>query len=246
MPTLQIRLLGEFSLVYGSEVVQSVGTLRLQSLLARLVLHRSAPQSRRHLAFTLWPDSSESQARTNLRRELHKLRQALPAADHFLSVEMQTLQWRSDAPFTLDVADFEQAVTAANQAEEAANEPGVRDALAEAVALYKGDLLPSCYDDWLLTERERLRQGYLQALERLIVLLQKQRDYRSAIGYGQQLLREDPLAEEAYLYLIRLYALNGDRARALRVYHTCVTTMQRELGVEPGPATRRLTKSYSG
>lgn len=238
MPTLQIRLLGEFSLVYGNEVVQSVGSLRLQSLLARLVLHRNAPQSRRHLAFTLWPDSSESQALTNLRRELHRLRQALPAADRFLSVETQTLQWRADAPFTLDVVDFEQAITAARQAEEATNEPGVRETLVEAVALYKGDLLPGCYEEWLLTERERLRQTFLQALEQLIALLQKRREYRPAIGYAQQLLREDPLAEEAYLYLIRLYALNGDRARALRVYHACVTTMQRELGVEPGPATR--------
>ena len=239
MPTLYIRLLGEFSLIYGSHVVQSVGTLRLQSLLARLVLFRSAPQSRRHLAFTLWPDSSESQALTNLRRELYNLRQALPAADRFLSIENQTLQWRSDTPFTLDVADFEQAVTAAYQAKEVANEARTRDALAEAVALYKGDLLPGCYDDWLLTERERLRQVYLQALEQLVTLLQKQHNYRSAIDYAQQLLREDPLAEEAYLYLIRLYALNGDRAKALRVYHTCATTLQRELGVEPGPATRQ-------
>ncbi len=239
MPTLHIRLLGEFSLVYGSEVVRSVGTLRLQSLLAHLVLHRSAPESRRQLAFIMWPDSSESQARTNLRRELHNLRRALPAADQFLSGETQTLQWGSDASFTLDVADFEQAVTAAYKSNEATNETGVRDFLAKAVALYKGDLLPGCYEDWLLTERERLRQIYLRALEQLIELLQKQRDYQSAISYAQQLLREDPLAEEAYLYLIRLYALSGDRARALRVYHSCVTTMERELGVEPGPVTRQ-------
>lgn len=239
MPTLHIRLLGEFSLTYGSQAVHSVGTLRLQSLLGRLVLFRSAPQSRRHLAFTLWPDSSESQALTNLRRELHNLRQALPDADRFLSVDTHTLQWRSTAPYTLDVADFERAVAAAHQAQEGNNQPAIRDALAEAVALYKGDLLPGCYDDWLLTERDRLRQVYLQALEQLVVLLQKQRDYHSAIGYAQQLLREEPLAEEAYLHLIRLYALTGDRARALRVYHTCITTLERELGVEPGPATRQ-------
>ncbi|HMQ53108.1 MAG TPA: hypothetical protein PKD98_13560, partial [Anaerolineae bacterium] len=84
MPSLQIRLLGEFSLFYGSDAIRAVGSLRLQSLLARLVLQRRTPQSRRHLAFTLWPDSSDSQARTNLRRELHNLRQALPAADRYL------------------------------------------------------------------------------------------------------------------------------------------------------------------
>jgi hypothetical protein len=29
-----------------------------------------------------------------------------------------------------------------------------------------------------------------------------------------------------------------DRASALHVYHTCVTTLQREMGVDPDPATR--------
>ena len=67
---------------------------------------RDAPQSRRHLAFIFWPDSNEGQARTNLRRELHNLRQALPNPDQFLNVEMKTLQWRADAPYTLDVAEF--------------------------------------------------------------------------------------------------------------------------------------------
>jgi tetratricopeptide (TPR) repeat protein len=105
--------------------------------------------------------------------------------------------------------------------------------------LYKGDLLPGCYDEWLLTERERLRGAYLQALEQLIDLLQKQGNYRPAINFAQQWLREEPLAEEAYLYLIRLYALTGARVRALRIYHSCVTTLQRELDVEPGPATRQ-------
>ena len=37
------------------------------SLLAYLLFHRDTPQPRQHLAFLLWPDSSESQARTNLR-----------------------------------------------------------------------------------------------------------------------------------------------------------------------------------
>lgn len=238
-PVLQIRLLGEFGLTYGDEVVRSVGALRLQSLLALLVLRRNAPQSRRHLAFTLWPESTERQARTNLRRELHNLRQALPSAGHFLSIEMQTLQWRPDANFTLDAADFEEACSAAQRAGVVASEPGLQESLTKAISLYKGDLLPGCFDDWLLTERARLRQVYLQLLKQLIALLLKKRDYQFALEYAQLLLREDPLDEEAYLCLIRLYTLAGDRAKALRVYHSCVTILQRELEVEPGPATRQ-------
>src|SRR5512137_2355951 len=127
-PTLRIRLLGEFSLFCDDAPLTAVNTPRLQSLLAYLVLHRDAPQPRQQLAFLLWPDSSESQARTNLRNLIHQLRQTLPQANAFLCAEDTTIQWRADAPFTLDVAEFENALT--------------QGALQQAVDLYHGDLYP--------------------------------------------------------------------------------------------------------
>ena len=60
----------------------------------------------------------------------------------------------------------------------------------------------------------------------------------TAIRYAQRLLGLDPLSEDLYRRLMHLFALNNDRASALRVYHTCVTTLQREMGVDPDPATR--------
>jgi len=227
---LHIRFLGEFNLVYGDRPVTTVNTARLQSLLAYLVLHRDAPHPRYHLAFQFWPDSTESQAHTNLRKLFHQLRQALPDADCFLCADTHTVQWRPDAPFTLDVAEFKNAVSQA----------AASKALCDAVALYRGDLLPSCYDDWILPERERLQQTFVEATERLIALLEDERDYRTAIGYAQRLLQHDPLHEAAHRHLMRLHALSGDRAAALRTYHVCATTLQRELGVEPGPATREV------
>ncbi|MFL5801098.1 MAG: ATP-binding protein, partial [Roseiflexaceae bacterium] len=101
----------------------------------------------------------------------------------------------------------------------------------------RGDLLPGWYDDWVLVERERLRHVFLAALERLVLLLEQQQDYGAAINYAQRLLRHDPLHETTYQHLMRLHALSGDRASALRVYHTCATLLERELAVEPSPAT---------
>ena len=105
--------------------------------------------------------------------------------------------------------------------------------------LYRGDLLPSCYDEWILPERDRLRQAVLNALGQLIELQEQERDYQAAINSAQRLLRYDPLHETTYRHLMRLYALTGDRAAALRVYHTCATLLERELGTEPGLATRK-------
>ena len=79
VPTLHIRLLGELDLRSGGIPLPPFESARAGSLLAYLLLHRAAPQPRQHLAFLLWPDSTESQARTNLRHVLQKVR---PGASH--------------------------------------------------------------------------------------------------------------------------------------------------------------------
>lgn len=233
-PVLHIRLFGELDLRYGGAPLPPVESARATSLLAYLLLHRAAPQPRQHLAFLLWPDSTEPQARTNLRHVLHHLRRALPDPDRFLDVTAHTLQWRADAPCWLDVAAFEAALACS----EAESPDGGLAALRGAVELYAGDLLEGCYDEWLLADRERLRQHYLAALDRLVALHEARGEHDQAIGAAQRLLRHDPLHEASYRLLMRLYDARGDRARALRVYHACTATLERELGVEPSAPTR--------
>ena len=73
-----------------------------------------------------------------------------------------------------------------------------------------------------------------------MLLYEPRRAYAAAIAAAQQLLHHDPLHEATYRRLMRLHALNGDRAAALRVYHTCTSILEQELGVEPGAATHEL------
>lgn len=232
-PTLRIRLLGELDLRYDGVSLPPLESARAGSLLAYLLLHRQAPQPRQRLAFLLWPDSTESQARTNLRHVLHTLRRALPVADRFLAVTSTTLQWQANAPFWLDVMAFEEMVSRAEQRD------GDIDlaALREAVELYTGDVFAGCSEEWLLGERERLRQGYLGALQRLTALLEARGQHAEAILYAERLLRQEPLHEETYRLLMRLHNARGDRARALRIYHQCAATLERELGIEPSAPT---------
>ncbi|HET9494746.1 MAG TPA: AAA family ATPase [Chloroflexia bacterium] len=237
-PSLRVQLLGDFLVLHGDSPVTAINTPRLQSLLAYLVLHRAAPQSRNHIAFLFWPDSSEVQAQSNLRNLVFHLRQALPDVDRFISAESRTLQWRADAPFTLDVADFSAALDVAARAAAAGDTEAAVSALRRAVECYRGDLLPACYDEWVIPERESLRDRFREAAASLAGLCEQQRDYAAAINYTRRLLRHDPLQEAPYRDLMRLYALAGDRAAALRVYHECASTLEHELGVEPAHATR--------
>lgn len=237
-PVLEIRLLGDFQVAYGTvarpQFAQVMKQPRLQALLAYLVLHRSSPQSRQHIAFTFWPDSTEAQALTNLRKQLLYLRHAFAELGSFLQADAKVVQWRPGAPFTCDVAEFESAVawSAALAGDHAI------DVLERACAQYQGDLLPGCYDDWIIPLRTALHGRFVHAAERLMLLLEDRRDYRAAVLVAQQLLQHEPLHETTYRRLMRLHALNNDRAAALKAYLTCVTHLQQELGVEPHADTR--------
>ncbi len=232
---------------YGDDPVTAVNTVRLQSLLAYLLLHCRQGRRREELAYLFWPDSTNTQARTNLRRELHNLRQALPEADRFLETSSQTLRWRSDAPFTLDVDQFERALERVRQdkAKEKTNEE-TNLFLEKAVSLYRGDLLSNLYDAWLEPERERLRLACKRALEELTDRLEAKREYKAALRHAHKLLLLEPLDETSHRTVIRLHALSGDRAGALHSYHKCVSLLQDELGAEPSPATRELYERLLG
>jgi DNA-binding SARP family transcriptional activator len=171
MPTLHISLLGDFRLSLGDNTITSVTLPRVQSLLAYLVLHTDAPQNRSQLAFLLWPDSTEAQAHTNLRQVLFQLRQSLPKADRFLASDKLCVRWLPPSPehtdgddsgptWTLDVRAFEAALTEAESAQEMHDPEANRRVLTRAVRLYRGDLLPGCYEEWILSERDRLRQEF--------------------------------------------------------------------------------------
>ncbi|HEV2663204.1 MAG TPA: hypothetical protein VGU68_21520, partial [Ktedonobacteraceae bacterium] len=135
-PILHLHLLGGFLLVINDVPVTTIDWPRMQSLLAFLVLHCGTPQSRTHLAFLLWPDSTEEQAHTNLRHLVYRLRHAIPDANSYLHIHKQTLHWQPSVPWVLDVAEFEAALANADRAEQTGDQMTMRLALEEAVKLY--------------------------------------------------------------------------------------------------------------
>lgn len=237
-PLIKVRLLNGFDLSIHNAQSIVFHSQRLQSLFAYLLLHKESDISRKVLAFLLWPESNEAQALTNLRKHIMHLKDALrnllPDIEQLIATDRSFIRWNPPPSFQCDVDDFHTLLSGGN------GQNGVLDNLRAAIELYKGELLPGCYDEWLLPLREQLEQQYLAALERLSTLLEEQRNYGEAIQRSQQILRVDPLHEATYRRLIRLYALNEDRAAALRTYHTCVTQLREELGIDPDEETQAV------
>jgi DNA-binding SARP family transcriptional activator len=235
MLSLKVQFLGGFRVFLSGQEVSDVFSERVRLLLAFLLLNSGSSISRKQLAYTFWPETTESQARTNLRNLLHRFRNSIQEADTFFQFNNQTIRRRSKALITLDVEDFSAAISIAETCQDDQERITY---FQQAADLYRGELLPGLYEDWLLRWREELNQQYLKALFDLSALLEDKREYKEAIQVLDQLIRNDPLNETAYQHSMRLHALNNDRTGALKVYHACSTVLMQELEVEPLPETQ--------
>lgn len=232
--------MGEFSLFLDGIPHTAIDTVRLRTLFAYLLLKRGTALQRSRLAFQFWPDSTEKQALTNFRHLLHALRKALPEADSFIEANTKTIEWTSDVNVEVDVDLFKAADSEGRLACKRGDIVAASLQFERAVELYAGDLLPGHFDDWLCEQRDELSQQYADALQAAVACLESRRKYAEAIRFCQTLCQYEPTREKSYCSLMRLYSLNGDRAKALRVYRDCETALRKELDVSPSQRTNEL------
>ncbi len=235
---LQISLLGE-----GTITDAATGTVRTRSsrtvaLVAYLVVHAGMTQSRQRIAGLFWPDSTDMQALTNLRRELHHLRHVL-RDDLALIVTSKDLCWRDTKTCRVDVRTFAMERTGALAAAAHDDTSTAHAHAAAAVAQYRGDLLPGSYDDWILDARSELERQCLDLCDLICTTRSRTGDLTGALDVARRRIQLQPLEEIGYRNLMRLQAEMGDRAGAVSTYHRCASILERELGLDPDQATRK-------
>jgi DNA-binding SARP family transcriptional activator len=230
-PALRIELLAGFRILIDGRAVPRPPSARQQQLMTFALLYaRTGPIARQRVAGSLWPESADAQALTNLRRELHHLRETWPRLEALIDAGTRTLALRDEPRLGVDLFEFEIAAERGLA--------GERAALERAARLYQGDLLPDCSSEWIEADRERLRQRARNVLSRLVGALETDGAFGEAIEHAQQLCRLDPLDEEAWCTLMRCHARRGDRATALHLYQQCAALLKNELGIQPSAATR--------
>ena len=104
---LYVSLLGEQVITCDGTGVRARSS-RAVALVAFLVVHAGSPQARQSIAGLFWPDSADAQALTNLRRELHHLRQML-GDDPSLVVTSRDLCWCDAGTCRVDLRIFDRA-----------------------------------------------------------------------------------------------------------------------------------------
>ena len=231
---LSLNLLGGFEVRLASGPAVTLPTRKAQALLAYLAVSPGRMHPRDKLAGLLWAERGDAQARDSLRHTLVELRRVFGEGSPGLITEGNGVGLDS-AAIEVDVVRFESLVKAATAED-----------LDKAAELYQGDFLQGFvlreppFEEWLATERERLRELALDGLRRLVEQQATMPTSEPAIRSAFQLLALDATQEVAHRALMRLYAQQGRRAAAFRQYQTCVAVLQREMGAEPEVETRQL------
>ena len=234
MRRVNLSLLGGFHARLEPGPVLTFRTKKAQALLAYLVLHPSGVHRRESLAAVFWGEMPDEQARGSLRHAVYELRRALAAAPGALRIEGDTVAV-DPSVIDLDVATFMRLLG-----------EDTREALEQAMTLYRGDLLAGLsvdeepWETWVRDERERFREHAVEGLARLLAHQRKAGQPKAAIVTAHRLLSLDRLHEPVHRTLMRLHAQLGQRGAALRQYQECVNVLQRELGAEPEAETRQL------
>jgi TolB-like protein/Tfp pilus assembly protein PilF len=232
MAIAELKLLGVFELRLSDGRPAELPGQKDRALLAILALAQGAPQSRDKLAGLLWSDRGDPQARDSLKHALTRVRQSLgEALSDALIADRQTIRLDPDR-LSVDAVKVEQLVRA-----------GTPEMLEQACARATGDLLDGIsirdagFEEWLGTERQRLRRLQEDALA---ALLAPSLSIETRERAARRLIALDPLREAATRALMQVHLERGETAQAMKLFESLKDRLHAELGVKPEPETMRL------
>lgn len=229
---LAIRLLGEFSIQVAGQAID-LPSRAAQTLVAYLAIDPGVAHRREHLAGLLWPDSTETNARNNLRVALWRARKSIevePAgARGRIHASELTISIDLGPDDSVDVQGFDGPAGGETS-----------DALIAVLSSYGGDLLPGFYDDWVILERQRLEAAFEARMTVLLDRLAAERRWDEIVLWGERWIALGQSPEPAYRALMVAHTGLGDMSRVAAVYRRCLHSLQSELGVSPADETNAL------
>lgn len=227
-PSTSLCLLGTFQLdVAGQRVTLPI---HAQRVLAFVALNNVV--SRSLAAGTLWPDVREELALGSLRSAIWRVQRACPGV---LSVSRHVMSL--EAGVHVDVGLLLQGARELSQtSDEAVVQASIRTAAL-------GELLAGWYDDWVLLERERLRQVRLHALEDQAATLLDRGRYAAALDAAWAAVKAEPMRESAHRLVIRVHIAEGNSGEAMRQFLAYRELLAEELGLQPSAQILSLVRN---
>jgi DNA-binding SARP family transcriptional activator len=239
-PEVEIRLLGRFEVVRGSEPLPLPASKKSRALLAYLVA-TARSHLREQLCELLW--EAPDDPRASLRWSLAKVRPLVDDADtKRLTTDRDEVAFEPKGA-KVDVVTLRADLSGGPLVASIAS-------LRRAALVFRGEFLEGLeltgcyrYHEWWIGERERMRALRVSVLGQLIERLHDTPD--EALEYARQLLSLDPLSEAAHIQLIRLLGAMGKTREAVAQYERCKRVLLAELGREPSADLKLARMSVS-
>lgn len=245
MLALQFRLLGKFTVSYNQTSLDYFNVQKVQELLCYLLVHRDRPHHRDVLAELLWNNVNTPYSKKYLRKTLWQLQTALrsiPSApsNKLLIIDPHWIQISKDAVYWLDVSLIENLFTSVRGKRGSELSPQQFAELQQSVTAYTGDLLEGWFQDWCLYYRVRLREMFLDIVDKLMEYCEANDQSEMGIEFGNIILSYDRARERSHQRIMRLYYAAGYRSAALQQFKICQRALREQLDVEPSERTRNI------
>ena len=238
MGTLNIRMMGSFSINNDREDLFSKLSSKSAAIIALLVCNENRKMARDKLASVLWADSFET-ANYNLRYNLWNIKKVIPCDDSGNEFIISTKDYcciNPDYSFECDLMALEGIDLKEGEKED----KKLIDKLIFARKNLKGDFLDQFYikdsddfNEWVLFQRARYQKKHIQSLNLLLDYYTREGIYEDATEILEDILRVNPYDEEACYRLMKLHIEKNERHLAIMQYRKCYNTLRQELNISP-------------
>lgn len=252
---LKFFCFGPFRFYVRNTLITSSLIKRKKSLILLKILltFRDRFLSSDELIDLLWPEENSSDLGKNRLHVLfHFLRRMIePAAEKKNRINKWDFLQREENRYRLHLtsecySDVEEFNHFLKQAEEARLKNDLNEAKVKyekGISLYQGDyLMEESFAEWCWIKREELKQKFLDASRKLIIIYEKNNEWDKGVSTLNRALQIDPYREEFYRFSMRFLWNEGKRDDALRQYEICREKLEKELKIPLLSETKELAE----
>jgi DNA-binding SARP family transcriptional activator len=237
---LALRLLGPLTLSVDQDELDLGGT-RQRVVLAMLALNANRVVPVDQLIDAVWDTSPPTTARAQIQICVSGLRRVMAKVGDEVQIRTRPPGYLLEIGVdNLDVARFTTLVTTARAHVETNRLSEAVATLRSALSLWRGPALAGMNSEPLRRNAAQLEDARVAAIMDRIRLDLGLGRHEEIVGELFSLVKEHPLRERLYEYLMLALYRSGRQAEALEVCRQARATLMEELGIELGESARRL------
>jgi two-component SAPR family response regulator len=233
---MSIQALGKMQVKFNDRII-TIADWQTQTArdLFFFLLARQDGITKEAVGEVFWLESSPAELKMRFKNTIYRLRHA--AGKDVIIFQDDNYRFNTAFDYEYDVEAFFKEIY---HAELATDRQQKINSYQAALKYYQGPYLPEGDDTWILSERQKIYNIYVNALLKLTIIYLEGKEYDQALILCQRILGEDPCMEDAHRLAMRIYAAMGNRAAIARQYEYCRQVLSEELNATPSSITQSL------